>query len=103
RIFVFTPKGDVVDLPKGSTIIDFAYAIHSDIGDHTQSALINNKNASLGTVLSSRDIVEIIVNPNTNPSSKWLEYAKTSIARKHINAHLKDNSLLSKFRSFAKF
>ncbi|MFA7191938.1 MAG: RelA/SpoT family protein [Candidatus Paceibacterota bacterium] len=103
RIFVFTPKGDVVDLPKGSTIIDFAYAIHSDIGDHTQSALINNKNASLGTVLSNRDIIEIIVNPNTNPSSKWLEYAKTSIARKHINAHLKENSLLSKFRSFAKF
>lgn len=103
RIFVFTPKGDVVDLPKGSTIIDFAYAIHSDIGDHTQAALINNKNASLGTVLSNRDIIEIITNPNTNPSSKWLEYAKTSIARKHINAHLKENSLLSKFRSFAKF
>jgi guanosine-3',5'-bis(diphosphate) 3'-pyrophosphohydrolase len=103
RIFVFTPKGDVVDLPKGSTVIDFAYSIHSDVGDHAQGALINNKNASLGTTLSSREIVEIITNPKTNPSSKWLEYAKTSMARKHINAYLKDNSLLSKFRSFAKF
>lgn len=103
RIFVFTPRGDVVDLPEGATVIDFAYAIHSDIGDHAQSALINNKNASLGARLSSRDIIEIIVNPNTNPSSKWLEYAKTSMAKKHINTYLRQNSLLSKFRSFAKF
>lgn len=103
RLFVFTPNGDVVDLPKGATVIDFAYAIHSDIGDHAQAATINNKNVSLGTPLSNRDIIEIITNPNTNPSSKWLEYAKTSMARKHINAHLKENSLLSKFKSFAKF
>lgn len=103
RIFVFTPKGDVVDLPKGATVIDFAYAIHSDIGNHAQAALINNKNASLGAELSNRDIIEIIANPKTNPSSKWLEYAKTSMAKKHINSYLKENSLLSKFRSFAKF
>lgn len=103
RIFVFTPRGDVVDLPEGATVIDFAYAIHSDIGNHAQNGLINNKNASLGTKLASRDIIEIIVNPNTNPSSKWLDYAKTSMAKKHINTYLRQNSLLSKFRSFAKF
>lgn len=103
RIFVFTPKGDVVDLPKDSSPIDFAYAIHSDIGNHAQSANINHKMSPLSTKLKNNDIVEIVVNKKANPSSKWLDYAKTTMAKKHINAYLKDNSLLSKFRSFAKF
>lgn len=103
RIFVFTPKGDVVDLPKDSSPIDFAYAIHSDIGDHAQSANINHKMSQLNTKLKNNDIVEIIVNKKANPSSKWLDYTKTTMAKKHINAYLKEHSLLSKFRSFAKF
>jgi guanosine-3',5'-bis(diphosphate) 3'-pyrophosphohydrolase len=103
RIFVFTPKGDVVDLPVGSSTIDFAYAIHSDIGNHAQSANVNHKIVPLNTVLKNDDIIEIIVNKKANPSSKWLEHTKTSMAKKHINAYLKDHSLLSKFRSFAKF
>jgi GTP pyrophosphokinase len=103
RIFIFTPKGDVVDLPAGSSPIDFAYAIHSDIGNHAQSANINHKMAPLNTELQNNDIVEIIVNKKANPSSKWLDHTKTTMAKKHINAYLKENSLLSKFRSFAKF
>jgi GTP pyrophosphokinase len=102
RVFVFTPKGDIIDLPEEASIIDFAYAIHTDIGDHTQGAKINGKNASLGTKLKTNEIVEIQVNKNAKPSSKWLDYVKTSLARKHINTHLKSNSLLSKFLSFGK-
>lgn len=103
RIFVFTPKGDVIDLPAESSVIDFAYAIHSDIGNHAQSAKVNGKQTTLHTKLQNNDLVEIQTNKNTNPSSKWLDYAKTTMAKKHINAYLKENSLLSKFRSFAKF
>lgn len=102
RVFVFTPKGDIIDLPENSSVIDFAYAIHTDVGDHTQGALINGKNSSLGTKLKNNDIVEIQVNKNAKPSSKWLDYAKTDLARKRINLHLKSDSLLSKFLSFGK-
>ena len=102
RVFTFTPKGDIIDLPEGSSVIDFAYAIHTDIGNHAQGAKVNGKNCSLGTQLKTHDIVEIQVNKNTNPSSKWLDYAKTSLARREINAYLKNHSLLSKFLSFGK-
>ena len=102
RIFIFTPKGDIVDLPENSSPIDFAYAIHTDIGNHAQGVKINGKNAALGTKLKTHDIVEIQINKNTNPSSKWLDYAKTSLARREINAYLKEHSLLSKFLSFGK-
>lgn len=103
RVFVFTPKGEIIDLPEDSSAIDFAYAIHTDIGNHAQNAKINGKMVALHTKLKNKDIIEIHTNKNTNPSSKWLAHAKTGLARKHINAHLKENSLLSKFRSFAKF
>lgn len=102
RVFVFTPKGDVIDLPEGSSVIDFAYAIHTDLGNHAQGARVNGKNSALSTQLKTHDIVEIQVNKNTNPSSKWLDFAKTSLARREINAYLKDHSLLSKFLSFGK-
>lgn len=102
RVFTFTPKGDVIDLPEGASVIDFAYAIHTDVGSHAQGAKVNGKNAALGTKLKTHDIVEIQVNKNTNPSSKWLDYAKTSLARREINAYLKEHSLLSKFLSFGK-
>lgn len=102
RIFIFTPKGDIIDLPEGASIIDFAYAIHTDIGNHAQGAKVNGKNCSLGTILKTHDIVEVHVNKNTNPSSKWLDYTKTGVAKKHINNYLKSHSLLSKFLSFGK-
>lgn len=103
RIFVLTPKGDVVDLPEDSTIIDFAYAIHSDIGNHAQSAKINGKIATLFTKLHNNDMVEVKVNKKSNPSSKWLDNVKTSLAKKQISSYLKENSLLSRLRSYTKF
>jgi GTP pyrophosphokinase len=84
RIFVFTPKGDVIELPSGSTPIDFAYAIHSDIGDHASAARINGKFMALDHVLKNGDIVEIEVKKTSRPTTKWLEHAKTNQARKHI-------------------
>lgn len=102
RVFVFTPKGDIIDLPEDSSVIDFAYAIHTDVGGHAQGARVNGKNVSLGTKLKTHDIIEVQTNKNTNPSSKWLDYAKTSLARREINAYLKNHSLLSKFLSFGK-
>lgn len=88
RIFVFTPKGDVVDLPIESTPIDFAYTIHSDIGDHVARAKVNEKLVSFDTTLHNGDIVEITVKPSATPKTKWLDVAKTSLARRHIKAFL---------------
>lgn len=88
RIFVFTPEGDVVDLPLGASTIDFAYAIHSDIGDHTSGSKVNNKLVGLDTQLNNGDIVEIIMNKSNKPTRKWLDYAKTSLARRRIRASL---------------
>lgn len=102
RIFIFTPKGDIIDLPEGSSIVDFAYAIHTDLGDHVSGAKVNGKNCALNTILKTHDIVEIQTNKNAKPSSKWLDHTKTSLARKRINNYLKEHSLLSKFLSFGK-
>ncbi|MCF7831676.1 MAG: RelA/SpoT family protein [Candidatus Pacebacteria bacterium] len=97
RIFIFTPKGDVVDLPTGSGPIDFAYAIHSDIGNKVSGTKINGKMTSLDTILNNGDIVEILTRKDANPSSKWLDYVKTSTAKKHIKQYVQENSLMNKF------
>ena len=91
RIFVLTPKGDVVDLPIGSCVLDFAFAIHSDIGIHTSGAKINGKMVSLDTELQNRDIVEIIIKKTSKPSAKWLEMVKTNVAKRHIANYLEKN------------
>ncbi len=91
RIFVLTPKGDVVDLPIGSCALDFAFAIHSDIGIHTSGAKINRKMVSFDTKLKNNDIVEIIIKESSKPSSKWLEMAKTNMAKRHISNYLEKN------------
>jgi GTP diphosphokinase / guanosine-3',5'-bis(diphosphate) 3'-diphosphatase len=88
RIFVFTPKGDVIDLPVGASPIDFAYAIHSDIGDFTSGAKVNNKLVGLDTELKNGDIVEILTGKNNKPTRKWLDFAKTSLARRRIRSAL---------------
>src|SRR3989338_308161 len=102
RIFIFTPKGDVIDLPEDSTPLDFAYSIHSDIGDHTFGAKINSKMLPIFSKLKNGDIVEIKTKKNSPPSSKWLEYVITSIAKKHIRSYLEKNSLLAKLKSFGR-
>jgi len=88
RVFVFTPKGDVIDLPFSSTPIDFAYAIHSDLGDHLQGVKVNGKMVSFETPLGNGDVVEIIRRDSAHPSPKWLDIVRTSLARRHIRAVL---------------
>ena len=92
RVFVFTPKGDVIDLPDESGPIDFAYAIHSRIGDHLSGAKINGKLASIETKLKNGDIVEIETKENATPKRKWLDYTKTALAKRHIRGYLDKTS-----------
>jgi len=89
RIFVFTPKGDVIDLPDGATPIDFAYSIHSDIGNQCMGAKVNSKMVSLDFKLRNGDICEIITTKNKKPSRDALEFAKTNYARSKIRSNLK--------------
>jgi len=98
RIFVFSPKGDVIDLPEGASPIDFAYTIHSDIGDRINSIKINGKIAPLNAKLRNGDIVEISTNKKSHPSSKWLNYAKTNIAKRKIRSYIEENGgIIEKF------
>jgi len=89
RIFIFTPKGDVIDLPIDSNPIDFAFAIHSDIGNHMSGAKVHGKLVSLDTKLKNGDIVEIITTKKIAPTNKWLNIAKTAEAKRHIKSCLK--------------
>jgi len=102
RIFIFTPKGEVVDLPVDSTPLDFAYIIHSDIGNHVSRAKINGKVLPIFTTLKNGDFVEIIHKRDAHPSSKWLDHVKTTSAKKHIKAYLEKNSLLTRLMNFGK-
>ncbi len=83
-IFAFSPLGDVVDLPIESTPIDFAYSIHSDIGNHMTGAKVNGKLVSLDTKLKNGDIVDIMTKESAKPNQKWEDMAKTSMAKRHI-------------------
>jgi guanosine-3',5'-bis(diphosphate) 3'-pyrophosphohydrolase len=84
RLFVFTPRGDVIDLPTESTPVDFAYAIHSELGNHMNGAKVNGKMVSFDTKLRNGDVVEIMEKASARPTAKWEDYARTSIARRHI-------------------
>ncbi|MBN1325819.1 bifunctional (p)ppGpp synthetase/guanosine-3',5'-bis(diphosphate) 3'-pyrophosphohydrolase [Candidatus Falkowbacteria bacterium] len=98
RIFVFTPKGDVIDLPKESTPIDFAYHVHTDIGNQCAGALINNHIAPLNTPLKSGDMIEILIDKNRKyPNQDWLKFVKTNVAKGKIRAILAKRTLLEKF------
>ena len=88
RIFIFTPNGDVVDLPVGATPIDFAYAIHSEIGNHISGVKVNKKLVQLDTELHNGDIVEVNTRKSAKPTKKWVNIAKTSVAKRHIRAEL---------------
>lgn len=92
RIFIFTPKGDVVDLPVGSSPVDFAYAIHSEVGDHMVGAKVGGKLVSLDTQLRNGDIVEIITKASSHPTTKWIDFAKTTIAKRKIKAFLEGSA-----------
>ena len=89
QVFAMTPKGNVIELPEGATVIDFAYGIHSDIGDKCKSAKINEKYVSLDTKIENGDVVEILTSPNQTPKVGWLNYAKTQKAKQKIRSKLK--------------
>lgn len=94
RIFVFTPKGDVINLPDGSTPVDFAYYIHSDIGRKCSGARINDMLASLNTKLNSGDVVYILTERNRKrPNPDWLSFIKTHMAKSRIKAQLREEHL----------
>ncbi|HBW22217.1 MAG: hypothetical protein A2X28_00515 [Elusimicrobia bacterium GWA2_56_46] len=94
QIFIFTPKGDVKSLPVGATPIDFAYAIHSGVGDACIGARVNNKMARLNDELKSGDICEIITRRNSAPKNDWLTIVKTAGARSHIRKYLREHGKL---------
>ncbi|MDD2656950.1 MAG: RelA/SpoT family protein [Patescibacteria group bacterium] len=99
RIFVLTPKGDVIDLPEGATPVDFAYHIHSDIGNKCTGARVNEKMVSLDTELRNGDIVEVLTDKNRKgPSPDWAKFVKTHTAKTHISNFAKSkNGGLSRF------
>lgn len=88
RVFVFTPSGDVVDLPTDSTPIDFAYAIHSELGNHMNGVKVNGKMVAFDTRLRNGDVVEIMPKQSARPTPKWLDYARTALAKRHIRQEL---------------
>jgi GTP pyrophosphokinase len=89
EVYVFTPNGDVKELPKGSSPVDFAYAIHTDVGSQCVGARINGKLCPLKTELKNGDIVEVITAKNHTPSKDWLAFVKTSKARNKIRQWVK--------------
>ncbi len=90
-ISVITPKGEVISLPEGSTPLDFAYSVHTEVGHHTTGARINQKFVSLKTELKSGDVVEIITQKNAKPSRNWLNFVKTSKAKSKIREWFRKN------------
>ncbi|MEZ2416028.1 bifunctional (p)ppGpp synthetase/guanosine-3',5'-bis(diphosphate) 3'-pyrophosphohydrolase [Muriicola sp. E247] len=90
EIFVFTPKGELISLPKGATPIDFAFNIHTEVGMRTRGARVNGKLVPLSTALKSGDQLEIITSDSAKPNQNWLEYATTARARSKIRASLRD-------------
>lgn len=93
NVYVFTPKGNVICLPNGATPIDFAYRIHSDLGDHLAGSKVNGVLVPISTPLKTGDIVEVITGKNSSPNSEWLNVAKTGFAKSKIRKYLiKENA-----------
>ncbi|MBR4741753.1 MAG: bifunctional (p)ppGpp synthetase/guanosine-3',5'-bis(diphosphate) 3'-pyrophosphohydrolase, partial [Desulfovibrio sp.] len=89
EVYVYTPAGDVKELPEGATPIDFAFKIHTKLGAHCAGAKINDRLMPLNTELKNADLVEIITDPNRNPNRDWLAMAKTAKARSYIQRYLR--------------
>ncbi len=88
-VYVFTPKSQIMALPKGATVVDFAYAIHSNVGDRTLAARINGEQVPLRTEIKNGDVIEIITAPESTPNPAWLGFVRTARARSKIRQHLK--------------
>ena len=92
EVFIFTPAGKIIQLPLRSTVLDFAYAVHTNVGKKAQKATINGNEAELSTRLKSGQTVEILTGRFVKPKPSWLDFVVTSKAKTAIKAHLKDNS-----------
>lgn len=92
EVYIMTPKGKIMTLPRGSTVIDFAYAVHTDVGNHCSAARINNISVPLRTTLKTGDTVEIITSEHAKPLPAWLNFAKSSRARSAIRSFIKNTS-----------
>jgi len=88
-VYVFTPRGKIISLPRGATPVDFAYAIHTDIGNQAVATKVNDEFVPLRTELSSGDVVEIITSPASRPNAQWLNYVRTGRARSEIRHYLR--------------
>lgn len=88
-VYVFTPKGKIVSLPRGATPVDFAYSIHTDVGNHAAACKVNGENVDLRKELSSGDTISIITSPDSRPNAQWLNYARTGRARSEIRHYLR--------------
>ena len=88
-VYVFTPKSQIMAMPRGATVVDFAYAIHSNIGDRTLGAKINGEHVALRTELKNGDVIEIVTAPLASPNPAWLGFVRTARARSKIRHHLK--------------
>jgi GTP diphosphokinase / guanosine-3',5'-bis(diphosphate) 3'-diphosphatase len=95
-VYVFTPKSSIMAMPRGATVVDFAYAVHTDVGDHTMAAKINGEQVPLRTELQNGDVVEVITAPFSKPNPAWLGFVRTARARSKIRHHLKT---LSQYQS----
>ncbi|MGD9108782.1 MAG: bifunctional (p)ppGpp synthetase/guanosine-3',5'-bis(diphosphate) 3'-pyrophosphohydrolase [Gammaproteobacteria bacterium] len=89
-IYVFTPQGEIMELPNGATPVDFAYAVHSDIGDTCMAVNIDGRSSPLSTQLINGQKIEIITSPNATPKPNWLDFVVTGKARSHIRNYLKN-------------
>ncbi|EMJ97191.1 bifunctional (p)ppGpp synthetase/guanosine-3',5'-bis(diphosphate) 3'-pyrophosphohydrolase [Leptospira sp. WS58.C1] len=89
EVFVFTPKGEIIQLPKGATVLDFAFRIHTDVGLHCKGAKINGRMIPLRTELRSGDQVEVVVDKRSKPSPIWLRIVKTPSARQKLRAYFR--------------
>lgn len=96
RIFVYSPKGDIYDLPEGALPLDFAYLIHSDIGGHAFGFLINHKMEPFDRPLENGDIIEVLVKKSVRPKTEWLELMTTSHAKQKLRAQLKKTGITVK-------
>ncbi|MEW6730912.1 MAG: bifunctional (p)ppGpp synthetase/guanosine-3',5'-bis(diphosphate) 3'-pyrophosphohydrolase [Acidobacteriota bacterium] len=90
-VYTFTPKGKVIELPRGATPVDFAYAIHTDVGYHCTGAKVNGRIVSLRYQLRNGDVVEVITHPNSHPSRDWLKFVVTARARNKIKKYLTES------------
>lgn len=101
RIFVLTPKGDVIDLPEGATAVDFAFHVHTDIGKHCVGAKINGRMVAISTPLRNGDIVEILTDTKKSPSRDWLKFVKTNLAQSTIQKEVKKGFLETLTENFS--